>query len=44
MRTKWSDNERQEFTEWHEKIISQYSEEIQIELRRARQKWLSKVK
>lgn len=43
-RTSWTEAERDSFVSWHESVIAQYPEEIQLELRRARKRWLEGVR
>ncbi len=43
-RTPWTEEERDSLIAWHEGVIAQYPEEIQKELRRARQRFLQGVR
>jgi hypothetical protein len=43
-RTSWTLAYRNEFIQWHESVIAQYPEDVQIELRRARIKFLAGVR
>lgn len=42
-RSAWTQVEKVDFVRWHERRIAEYPEVIQIELRRARTKWLAGV-
>lgn len=46
MRTPWTDKEKQEYIDWHEKRMKDlaYPEEVIAELRKARKKFLDKIR
>ncbi len=43
MRTKWTIPQRDDFIAWHEKVISQYPQEVAEEFRKARETWMPPV-